>query len=219
MAITPKDRRQRLLESSSLNGVDFVEVASADQRTLHVHFLNHVALTGSVSHPAITGGETVRTVAVNAINDATDWSADAEGRPILTLTTAVAGDFSNYTLTLESGRLDRFFRTSVFSFKAACPSDLDCEAVRTPCPPESGNPPPIDYLAKDFLGFRKALLDFSALRYPEWQERSEADVGMMFLESLAVLADDLSYSQDRVAAEAALETATQRRSCSPGAAG
>ena len=70
----------------------------------------------------------------------------------------------------------------------------------------------IDYLAKDFLSFRKALLDFSALRYPEWQERSEADFGVMFLEALAGLADDLSYTQDRVAAEAALATATQRRS-------
>ena len=62
------------------------------------------------------------------------------------------------------------------------------------------------------MSFRKALLDFSALRYPEWQERSEADFGVMFLEALAGLADDLSYTQDRVAAEATLETATQRLS-------
>src|SRR5690242_16803335 len=34
----------------------------------------------------------------------------------------------------------------------------------------------------------------------------------MFLEALSSLADDLSYMQDRVAAEAALDTATQRRS-------
>ena len=80
------------------------------------------------------------------------------------------------------------------------------------CPPLAGDLPPIDYLAKDFRSFRKALSDFSALRYPEWQERSEADFGVMFLEALAALADDLSYTQDRVAAEATLETATQRRS-------
>src|SRR4029079_13533480 len=54
--------------------------------------------------------------------------------------------------------------------------------------------------------------DFSALRYPAWQERSEADFGVMFLEALAAVADDLSYQQDRIAAEAWLETATQRRS-------
>ena len=52
-----------------------------------------------------------------------------------------------------------------------------------------------------FLSFRAALSDFSALRYPEWVERSEADFGMMFLETLASAADDFSYMQDRVAAE------------------
>ncbi len=72
--------------------------------------------------------------------------------------------------------------------------------------------PPIDYLAKDFMSFRQALSDFSAQRYPEWQERSEADFGMMFMEALCSLADDLSYLQDRMAAEAMLDTATQRRS-------
>ena len=35
---------------------------------------------------------------------------------------------------------------------------------------------------------------------------------MMFMEALCALADDLSYTQDRVAAEASLDTATQRRS-------
>ena len=35
---------------------------------------------------------------------------------------------------------------------------------------------------------------------------------MMFLEALSAVADDLSYTQDRIAAEATLMTATQRRS-------
>jgi len=72
--------------------------------------------------------------------------------------------------------------------------------------------PPIDYLAKDFLSFRQALLDFSTLRYPAWQERSEADFGVMVLETLSSIADDFSYLQDRIAGEASLMTATQRRS-------
>jgi hypothetical protein len=41
--------------------------------------------------------------------------------------------------------------------------------------PADGDLPPIDYLAKDFDSFRRALSDFSVLRYPAWQERSEAD--------------------------------------------
>jgi hypothetical protein len=213
MASALKNRMQKVIESTTLNGIDFVEVASADQRTLRVHFLNSaVPLAGTVTNPRITGGETIPAVAVGPINNATDWTADAEGRPVLALRTVVAGDFSFYTLALDSPRLDRFFAQSVFSFKAACPSDLDCRTPTPPCPPPEGSPPLIDYLAKDFLSFRKALLDFSAQRYPEWQERSEADFGMMFLESLCGLADDLSYAQDRVAAEATIDTATQRRS-------
>src|SRR5215471_16783219 len=200
MPPTPKNRLQQIIESTTWNGIDFVEVASADQRTLRVHFLNAaVPLAGTVTNPRIGGGETIATVAMSPIDDAVDWTADAEGRPVLTLHCAVAGDFSFYTLSLDSPRLDHFFARSVFSFKAACPSDLDCRPVAPPCPPPEGNPPPIDYLARDFLSFRKALLDFSALRYPEWQERSEADFGMMFLEALCGLADDLSHTQDRVA--------------------
>src|SRR5262245_44918487 len=120
MAAPPKDRREKLLESSTLNGIDFVEVIGADQRTLRVHFLNHVALKGAVSNPTITGGVTIRTVAVQAIADTTDWSMDADGRPILTLTCAAVGDFSFYTLSLQSAALDPFFRQTTFSFKAAC---------------------------------------------------------------------------------------------------
>src|SRR5262249_60730480 len=47
---------------------------------------------------------------------------------------------------------------------------------------------------------------------PAWTERSEADIGMMLLELFAATADTLSYMQDRVANEAFLSSATQRRS-------
>ena len=112
------------------------------------------------------------------------------------------GDFSIYTLTLASASLDPLLchRRLLVQGAAARPTST---AKRRPpaCPPPPGNPPPIDYLAKDFLSFRQALLDFSALRYPGWQERSEADFGIMLLEAMAAVADDLSYTQDRVAAK------------------
>jgi Baseplate J-like protein len=210
MTVEPRDRRSQLLNSTTLNGIDFVEIASADQKTLRVHFLNPVALQGTVSAVAISGGETIPTVAVNPIQDS-DWSTE-EGHPLLTLRVATPGDFSRYTLSLTSLKLDVFFSQVIFSFKVLCPSDLDCAPAPPDCPPLSEDLPPIDYLAKDFLSFRRALSDFSALRYPDWQERSEADFGMMFMEALCAIADDLSYSQDRIAAEATLETATQYRS-------
>jgi hypothetical protein len=206
-----KDRRAALLASNVLNGIDYVEVVEHDQQTLRVHFLNQVVVDGTLTEtPSITGGEVIRTVAIDEASLV--WGVDAEGRPELTFEVGAPGDFSIYTLTLVSPALDRFFTTAEFSFKVLCPTDLDCEEPEEPCPPLEGDPPPIDYLAKDFLSFTKALSDFSALRYPQWQERSEADFGVMFMEALSALADDLSYTQDRIANEATLETATQRRS-------
>src|SRR3984957_8180 len=212
MAVNLVNRFDFLLQSASLNGIDFVDVPTSGQPVLLVHFLNAVALPGTVTNPQITGGETIATVGVNPIDDATDWSFDPEGRPILQLTAQAVGDFSLYTLSLTSPKLDQYYSATVFSFRPNCNTNLDCDAPAPPCPPLTGNPPPIEYLAKDFLSFRQALLDFSALRYPEWQERAEADFGMMFLEALSGMADDLSYTQDRGAAEATLQTATQRRS-------
>lgn len=207
----PKDRKAVLLASQTYNGIDFVEIADCQQTTLRVHFFNDVSVKGTLlTTPTITGGERIPTVTVNPIHDS-DWSTD-DLHQVLTLTVPAPGDFSNYLLTISSPVLDSFYTTSVFSFKACCPSDLDCQPPAIQCPPVTADVPPIDYLSKDFLGFRQALLDFSALRYPLWKERSEADFGMMFLEALCSLADDLSYQQDRTIAECGLETATQRRS-------
>jgi hypothetical protein len=211
-----QDRRSRLINSTTINGIDFVEIASPDQQTLKVHFLNHVTVQGTITEIKITGGETISEVAIfnsTTINDPTHWTTEpTTGQPILTLRVLSPGDFSRYVLTLKSISLDPFFSQVIFSFKALCPSDLDCQTPPPICPPDEPDIPPIDYLAKDFLSFRKALSDFSGLRYPGWGERSEADFGVMFMEALCALADDLSYTQDRIAAEATLETATQRRS-------
>ena len=203
------DRLQSLRSSPTLNGIDFVEISNPDQKTLLVHFINQVELDATtVTDITIAGGETIPTVKINN----SIWSKDAAGDIFLTLTVDQPGDFSRYILTLKSDKLDRFFAEVSFSFKALCDSTLDCITPPVDCPTLPDDRPPIDYLAKDFLSFRQALFDFSALRYPDWQERSEADFGVMFIEALCALADDLSYTQDRIAAETSLDTATQRRS-------
>ena len=206
-----RDRRAQLIQSTTTNGIDFVTIGNAAQTVLQVHFLNATPVEGSLTGPiTITGGETIPTVNVLPIMPG-DWGWD-DGHAVLTLRVAAPGDFSDYLLTIPSSVLDSFFSAVSFSFKAGCPSDLDCQPPSPDCPSSTGDAPPIDYLAKDFLSFRQALLDFSTLRYPSWQERSEADFGVMFLEALSALADDFSYLQDRVAGEASLITATQRRS-------
>lgn len=214
MTTQPKDRLAALKASPNHNGIDFVEVASKDQKTLVVHFINNITLVGNNEIPpavSINGGERIAVVPVNPIEES-DWIENGEKPLLLKLTVDAPGDFSYYTLSINSPKLDDYFKQAVFTFKISCPSTLDCANNPVPCPEDQFDQPPIDYLAKDFLSFRKALLDFSALRYPEWQERSEADFGIMFMEALSSLGDDLSYLQDRIAAESTLETASQRQS-------
>ena len=211
----PRDRVLAVANSTTYNGIDFVEVKTpstpAAHPTLVVHFLNAVAVADPSLRVAITGGDSVPTVKVGPI-PATPWPTDPEGRPLLTLSAQSDGDFSNYTLTITAPTLDLILSTTTFSFKANCPSEFDCAPHVCDCPPSDVPVPPIDYLARDFQSFQQALLAFSSLRYPDWVERSEADFGMMMSEVLSAVGDELSYLQDRVAAEASLPTATQRRS-------
>ena len=70
----------------------------------------------------------------------------------------------------------------------------------------------IDYLARDYNSFRQALIDLIPAKLPEWTDRSEADFGIVLIELFAYMADILSYYQDRIANEAFLPTAQERRS-------
>lgn len=211
MAVAPRNRVLELVGSATLNGIDYVEAREAEPQRLYVHFFNAVAINAPDLGATITSGDRTPEVAVEPIQ-AGDILSDSEGRLLLRLRVPGRGDFSTYTLTLTGGvALDPYFRAARFSFFAFCPSQVDCRNPDDFCPTD-GTLPPIDYLAKDFDSFRQALSDFSAQRFPEWRERAEADLGMVLLESLSAIGDDLSYIQDRVHHEAAIETATERRS-------
>ena len=129
---------------------------------------------------------------------------------VLTLDTL--GDFSIYTLTVGGLDMDPFFSCAKLRFRLACDSPFDCAPPAAQCMPQPELPVTIDYLTKDYASFRRALLDFIPTRLPVWTEQNEADLGMMLLELFSATADNLSYMQDRVANEAFLGTATQRRS-------
>lgn len=224
MAVSPKkpcheedaqrNRRLDLLQSNTLNGIDYVEVREWEPKQLHVHFINKTEVSdeGGAIKVSITDGDRIPDIKVNPINSG-DWSKDGEGRPVLRLHIAGRGDFSWHTIRIEgSSKLDPHFREARFSFYTFCPSRVDCLPGPEFCPDPEDRLPPIDYLAKDYDSFRQALSEFSALRFPEWHERSEADLGVMLLEALSAIGDDLSYLQDRIHQEAAIETATERRS-------
>ena len=131
--------------------------------------------------------------------------------------TAVHGDFSRYTLRLRASSgsdkppagFDPRLSSIEFSFKVECLSDFDCAAA-TPCPAATASTPTIDYLAKDYTGFRRLMLDRLNLLAPGWSERSAADLGVALVELIAYAADNLSYRQDAIANEAYLATAHNR---------
>jgi hypothetical protein len=208
----PRNRLQLVIESTTVNGIDFIELKAVDATTLYVHFLNAVNVNIAGIVATISGGDRITGITVGPIQTTTGWTVDANGNPILAVLASSAGDFSTYTLTITGAPLDPMYRSAPFSFKVLCPSDFDCDTTSECCAAPEPPLPAIDYLAKDFQSFKLALSQFSAQRYPAWQERSEADVGVMFMEALSAVADELSYLQDRVAAESALLSATQRRS-------
>ncbi len=227
------ERRARLLEqitgtpqippvppASAINGIDFLEVDDdpadplADrQRTLHVHFLFDVAPLGlTVDNLQLEGGERIRNVQIEAGTFATAGN-------VVTFEVDEAGDFSPYTLRLVNSAVDitpppgcdPILSAVTFSFKAGCPSDFDCRDATTCAPvPPPATAPDIDYRARDFNALRTLMLDRLAVLSPAWTERNPADLGVMLVEALAYVGDQLSYRQDAVATEAYLHTARSR---------
>lgn len=213
------DRADLLRASTTLTGIDFVQV-SANQ-TLLTLFLVHDTLPPALaatlagldaSHFTIEGEGAVDPPQVPVRVHMVPLPAPVDGRAVLRLTLQHAGGFGWYRLHVNSPAIDPFFNGVRFSFKAACPSELDCAPPPHACAGEAPVDFPVDYRARDFGSFRQVLIDFASQRYPDWQDRLEADVGMLVLEMLAALGDEFAYAQDRLAREACLPTATQRRS-------
>jgi hypothetical protein len=122
--MSTRDRRTRLISSATLNGIDFVEIANSSQTQLNVHFLNAVTVAGSLTAaPTMTGGDTIPSVTVQPVA-LTNWSMDGS-HVVLTLRVAAPGDFSTYTLTVPSARLDSFYATARFpSKRCASPTSI-----------------------------------------------------------------------------------------------
>jgi hypothetical protein len=190
-----------------LNGIDFLEVDAADHRILRVTFLKPVpaslyGITPDGVGITISGGTRIVGIKPTA--------AVLETTTRLRVEVDVAGDFSPYVIALpEHPDLDPVRRTAVFSFMAACPTDVDCRPVVT-CPPPELVEPLLDYMAKDYSSFRRLLVDLLPTLNPDWTERNPSDLGMALLELLAYEGDRLSYFQDAVANEAYLDTLRTR---------
>jgi hypothetical protein len=232
-------RRAALQEVTTLNGIDFLEVAdllptdldaieaaqyasmpvaTRDsllwQRKLTVFFVNPLTPAQSAAlTPAtlrIDGGERADSRNIHV----TILSTAANS---VTLRTSKRGDGSAYHLSVVANpdtndppaSFDPQLAGIDFSFRADCPSDFDCK-------PSCDSPTPerpaidIDYLARDYSSFRRLMLDRISALSPEWGERHAADLGITLVELVAYVADYLAYRQDAVATEAYLGTARKR---------
>jgi hypothetical protein len=128
------------------------------------------------------------------------------------------GDFSRYRLILQAEPgsdhpplgFDRRLDEVELSVKVDCPNDFDCAS---PPPSERArSEPDLDYLARDFSSFRRAMFDRLALLLPDEPKREPALLQTALVEVLAYAADELAYFQDAVATEAHLGTARLRSS-------
>ncbi len=227
------EQRHRKVRAEGFNGLDYLEVYDDHgQPTLVVYFLNKLGEARerlTEENVLVKGGRRITDIKVVDIDLCIQ--EDPERDDCMQVWLDKYGDFSTYTLCLvevdehkrpilegeSNGRqkyrpLDGFdprYACLKFSFKAGCPSDLDCKP-QVICPPEERAEPEINYLAKDYASFRQLILDRLALIMPDRQERHVPDLGIALVELLAYVGDHLSYYQDAVATEAYLGTARQR---------
>ena len=207
------ERRSGLIRAPAnpMNGIDYVEyrrdtLAPVGRRhVLDLHFLK-VPPAGLDAAPdafAVLGGVRIVDIRVLAVEP------DPGDVLVIRVFLDREGDFSNYVIAVDPPWLDPERSEARFSFKAGCPSDIDCRQAPD-CPPVVLDEPELDYLAKDYQSFRRLMVELVAERHPDWLERSPADVGMAVLELFAYVGDYLSYFQDAAGTEAFLDTCLHR---------
>jgi hypothetical protein len=210
-----KLRRALVLKNPALNGIDYLEVGGpvgAGQQLLLTMLHDARSLSLSLSQIVITGGASDAQVTPTSVSPATNTAPF-----VVTIQLDKSGDFSPYKLRLiaQAGSddppdgIDPALSEVTFSFKAGCPTIGDCLSDGC-CPPDLPPEPDINYLAKDYLGFRQVMLDRMSVLTSTWTETHEADIGIMLVELLAYVADHLSYQQDAVGTEAYIATARSR---------
>jgi hypothetical protein len=215
-----QNRRALVLASQTIYGIDYVEVVGNSPCG------TQLALTLLKDARLLTGAKALTTanfviasadgsgpaISVVKVNQATN-----DAPFVLLLNLSASGNFSPYTLTLVGAAgftdppsgFDPQLSSVTFSFKAGCPSPADCLPDNC-CPAPQATPPDINYLAKDYGGFRQTMLDRLSALIPAWTETHAADMGVTLVETLAYAADHLSYQQDAVSTEAYIGTARSR---------
>lgn len=196
------DRRNALRHSDRLNGLDHLELA-AGGRGLLLSFIRPAPEGVEPRHVVIEGGRPPRVTTVAL-------QAEEEGEARLLVSLDRRGGPGGYLLRLAGlPGIDPRYDRAAFRFRLDQAPDCAPAPAAEPAPAPV---PEIDYLARDYAGFRQLMLDRLSLTLPGWTERHVPDIGITLVEILAHAADHLAYWQDAVATEAYLGTARLRRS-------
>lgn len=225
MSAASTGRAQRIeavRRQGRLNGIDYVEVETLpDGRpVLQVFLVGRLPARPArwldehnIRIAAEDGAPSLHAIAV-WFRDARDDERDDQ---ILIELDRPGGDWA-YTLELVGTAanplrdIDPELSSAPFRVIAdVASSDTDCRPTTFAAAQELPAPD-LDYLAKDYDGFRRVLLDRLSATMPDWRERHGADLFVTLVEVLAYHADHLSYAQDAVATEAYLDTARLRTS-------
>jgi len=216
-----EQRRIGLSQHPTLTGIDFVEVIHEPDLYLKVYFVDKTVNNSQIIPPNITL-ENIQLSKSNGTHTSLKVTAieypltnDPGNRLVLRLSGAekieAEGLTSHLLILVNVPDIDPYFDRITFLLQANAPATFDCD-IDIIADNVVSKSPEIDYLAKDYLSFRQLMFDRLSVLLPNWQGAHAADLETTLLESIAYMADYLSYYQDAVATEAYLGTARRRTS-------
>jgi hypothetical protein len=218
-----QERINEISDSGNINGIDMALTSiETDHAVLEVRFFNANYLSNILNDTTtgtikpyqvfpITGGLRLPAGPAEGQVKVISITQDDLTKPILVLRVEPIGDYSTYTLVVNSiggYNFDPLFNEIEFKFRPGCFS-TNCAPEWEPVVP-AGKSPVIDYLARDYDSFRHQLMTWMTKRIPGWNATSEADLDQVLIELLSVAADELSDYQDRVMGEAYIATSRKR---------
>lgn len=208
------------------NGVREVQILNVDPAVngqgggalLVVQFFNDFKVAEVRANPSgyfqITGGSRVQSfqlTPVEAVDLPAEWSTLNTAKTAVVKVTPL-GDYSEYAFTARSPGnetlWDPLFQEVKFRFRPDCYS-TDCRRT-SGVPPGEKLKAPMDYLARDYDGFRHMLFSYMGSKVPGWRPSSEADLDQVLISLISGIGDQLADFQDRVMSEAHFWTARKR---------
>jgi hypothetical protein len=224
------ERRRALLadptKAPGISGIDYLEVQQGNP--VSAPTVITLVLVKPLALPAaqltgdnirITGGVRFPAPLVDPVVQALPGAGTVSSY-VVTIPGGQQTDFSTYRLEVVAGPgqttapafLDPHLASIDFSFKVDCGSELDCAEPGRPIGTEPVDDPEFDYLARDWEGFRRLMLDRLAVLVPGFREDDAVDLTTTVVEALAYRLDQQSYRLDWTMTEAFLDTARSRTS-------